>query len=51
MLQHVHKYGVIGMVLWDCSSKRGEFHRLLVQLGLVEFSRVSKVRGGIRVSN
>jgi len=56
MMQYVRKYGVVGMVLWACSSKKVSFVILLVQLGLVWFSRVtrasrlSKVRVGIRVS-
>jgi len=50
MMQCVRKCGVVGMILWDCSSKRGElsFVVLLVELGLVGF--VSKVRVGIRAS-
>jgi len=39
-MQCVHKYGVVGIVLWACPLKRGEFVVLLVQLGLVWFSRV-----------
>jgi len=50
MIQCIHKYGIVEMVLWDCSSKGGEFHVFLVQLGLVGYSRVSKVRVGITVS-
>ena len=35
------------MVLWDCSSKKGEFCHFT---GTIRVSRVSKVRVGIRVS-
>jgi len=55
-MQCVRKYDVVRMVLWACSLKRVSFVVLLAQLGLVWFSRVSrvsrlsKVRVGIRVS-
>jgi len=48
MMQCVHKYGIIWMVLRDWSSKkRGEFHRLT---DTVRVSTLSKVRVGIRIS-
>ena len=46
-MQCVSKYGVVGIVLWDCSSKSFEFRCFT---GTVRVSRVSKVRVGIRVS-
>jgi len=53
MMQCVRKYSVVEIVLSACSSKKVSFVVLLVQLGLVGFStvsRVSKVRDGIGVS-
>jgi len=50
-MQCAYKHGIVGMVLWACSLL--SFIVLLVQLGLVGFSRVirvSKVRAAIRVS-
>jgi len=44
------------MVLWDCSSKRGEFCHftgtisVLLLVGFSRVSRVRKVKVGIRVS-
>jgi len=37
------QYGVVGMVLWACSSKRGEFRHFTVTIRLVGFSKISRV--------
>ena len=54
MMQCIRKCGIVVIVLWACSLKKeASFVVLLAQLGLVWFSRVSrlsKVRVGIRVS-
>ena len=56
-MQFVRKHGVVGMVFWACSSKRGEFRRFTgtvrVSIGFSRVGRVSslsKVMAGIRVS-
>jgi len=49
-MQCVRNCGVVVMVLWDCSSKKGEFHRaILLRLALIGFSRVSRI-SRVRVS-
>ena len=46
-MQCVRKYGVVGILLWACSSKRGEFRCFT---GTVRVSRANEARVGIRVS-
>ena len=44
MVQCVRKYGIVRMVLWDCSLKIGELRHFTGTVGLVGFSRLSRVR-------
>ena len=53
MMQCVHKYGVVRMVLCASSSKRSEFRHFTSKVRVSTVSRVtrlSKVRVGIRVA-